>query len=137
MSLKKVILTIFVPVAIWSILFALCALKVCCPFFPFMEFSSRYVIPSCLDFNKLYFASHFKEIMSCKKVIERKMSRLTKVDSWAAPSILVSLQYTLMQRLFLDLSFLSIAFMIHCLSNDAASKTPTLTSIIAAWREAS
>ena len=99
-----------------------------------MEFSSRYVIPSCLDFNKLYFASHFKvpKIMSCKKVIERKMSRLTKVDSYAAQFILVSLQYTLMQRLFLDLSFLSIAFMIHCLSNDAASKTPTLTSIIAA-----
>ena len=139
MSLKKVILTIFVPVAIWTILFALCAQKVCCPFFPFMEFSSRYVIPSCLDFNKLYFASQFKvpKIMSCKKVIERKMSRLTKVDSYAAQFILVSLQYTLMQRLFLDLSFLSIAFMIHCLSNDAASKTPTLTSIIAAWREAS
>ena len=121
-----------------------CALKVCCPLFPFMEFSSRYVMPSCLDFKSsinfilcLWITFQSPKIMSCKKVIERKMSRLTKVDSWAAPSILVSLQYTLMQRLFLDLSFLSIAFMIHCLSNDAASKTPTLTSIIAAWREAS
>ena len=139
MSLKKVILTIFVPVAIWSILFALCAQKVCCPFFPFMEFSSRYVIPSCLDFNKLYFASHFK---IPNELQESNWEKNESIDQgWFLSSAIypcvMSLQYTLMQRLFLDLSFLSIAFMIHCLSNDAASKTPTLTSIIAAWREAS
>ena len=111
MSLKKVILTIFVPVAIWSILFALCAQKVCCPFFPFMEFSSRYVIPSCLDFNKLYFASHFKVSN------ELQESNWEKNESIDQGWFLSSAIYPCVITVHTDAKTLSWPFIfVHCIS---------------------
>ena len=132
-----------------------CALKVCCPLFPFMEFSSRYVMPSSLDFKSsinfilcLWITFQSPKIMSCKKVIERKMMRMTKATKNLILERHLSLcrySFTMINKVhwwckdsFLTFHFCPLHLWFTAVGrNDAASKTPTRTSIIAAWRERS